>query len=98
MKEIYEEALFKLRMFEREHNMRCFGDVVPQPYSDTIEELIYNYEKAIEIFKKKLCVRNGTYSFSRDSYFLGIKHSFTNVQELSKEEYELLKEVLENDL
>ena len=36
----YEKALDNVRKFEREHNMSKFGDVVPQPNSDTLEELV----------------------------------------------------------
>lgn len=36
----YQEALNNVRMFEREHNMSKFGDVVPQPNSDTLQELV----------------------------------------------------------
>ena len=36
----YQEALNNLRKFEREHNMLKFGDVVPQPNSDTLQELV----------------------------------------------------------
>lgn len=36
----YEKALNNVRMFEREHNMSKFGDVVPQPNSDILQELV----------------------------------------------------------
>ena len=36
----YEKALNNVRKFEREHNMSKFGDVVPQPNSDTLQELV----------------------------------------------------------
>lgn len=36
----YQEALNNVRKFEREHNMSKFGDVVPQPNSDTLQELV----------------------------------------------------------
>lgn len=91
MKEIYEEALFKLRMFEREHNMRCFGDVVPQPYSNRIEELINNYEKVIEILKDRI---RPILIPSNDVYILRTNAWSYIIQE---QEYDLLKEVLEND-
>ena len=35
-----KEALNNVRKFEREHNMSKFGDVVPQPNSDTLQELV----------------------------------------------------------
>ena len=52
-------------------------------------------KKAIEILKDKLCVRKGTLSFTRDSYYLGVKGTFKDIKELTEEEFELLKEVLE---
>lgn len=93
MKEIYEEALFKLRMFEREHNMRYFGDVVPQPYSNRIEELINNYEKAIEILKEnhEIVLHYGD-EFPTPMISINGVYSYIN-----KQEYELVKEVLENE-
>lgn len=36
----YQDALDNVRKFEREHNMSKFGDVVPQPNSDTLQELV----------------------------------------------------------
>ena len=36
----YQKALNNVRKFEREHNMSKFGDVVPQPNSDTLQELV----------------------------------------------------------
>lgn len=36
----YQVALDNVRMFEREHNMSKFGDVVPQPNSDILQELV----------------------------------------------------------
>ena len=65
--------------------MRCFGDVVPQPYSNRIEELINNYEKVISIIKVYLSVSD---EVSFDTYF---------TSRLADEEQELLKEVLGNE-
>lgn len=55
-------------------------------------------KKAIDILKDRLCVRNGTLSFTRDSYYLGIKGSFKDIKELTQQEYDLLKEVLGNEI
>lgn len=63
--------------------------------SKELNEALTQHQKVIEILKDKLCVRNGTYSFSKDSYYLGVKGSFNNLKELTQEQYNLLKEVLE---
>ena len=47
----YQDALNNVRKFEREHNMSKFGDVVPQPNSDTLQELV-DKEKPMNPIRK----------------------------------------------
>lgn len=49
----YEKALNNVRKFEREHNMSKFGDVVPQPNSDTLQELV-DKETPMKVDKKDI--------------------------------------------
>lgn len=73
----YEKALNNVRMFEREHNMSKFGDVVPQPNSDTLQELVdketeyqsLEEELGIDLLTLFKALENGIYYKNVETYY-----------------------------
>lgn len=103
----YEKALNNVRKFEREHNMSKFGDVVPQPNSDTLQELVDKEHRSKELYDKNIELKQENQKLKeainilKDFFIIHQKNSdylitATGFDKLSQMDYELLKRVFES--
>lgn len=89
--DVYQRQLEKL---EKEHNKLKERYKHRAETSNDLCKAVKQYEKAIEILKDKLEIT----LYSHDEYFNPPMINGTEIfKNLTQEEYELLKEVLEND-
>ena len=80
----YEKALNNVRKFEREHNMSRFGDVVPQPNSDTLQELVdketkyqaLEEELGIDLITLFKALKDGIYTKNTGAYGEDLKFRY----------------------